>query len=321
MKIPQFVVSILGYFRYTELQAIGNIYGAVLTFFVNIIRSIGSSVIHSLPKNISSIQSLFIESAFAFLFLFLFFLKDIKSIVLTKKPILQILKSCCNITGTYFLFEGIRSLPLVIYSVLSLFSIFFAAIGAFLFFLEKPSKSIIFSIFLSIFGVVFITKFKIQNFSISLLFPIISAFFFSLGTLLSKKIAIFDSLRTSLFWCFLLQIIFLAIPVNSVWQPVNFDTLFKLSITSLSILVAMALAIQAESFSAIAFCAPFKTLRVLFSALLGLLFFNEVIQLHTLIGIFCIIISYIFVCKSSKEIISYYVRKMGKEAIKSEGKK
>jgi threonine/homoserine efflux transporter RhtA len=58
-------------------------------------------------------------------------------------------------------------------------------------------------------------------------------------------------------------------------------------------------------------------LRILFSAVLGLLFFNETISLLHFVGIISIVCSYVFICKNCGKTASYYIQKKGKQALQS----
>lgn len=314
MKIPSFIVKIFFKFGLTEIQSIGNIYGTVLAVFVTIMRSFSSSIIHGLPK-IPSIEILFIESIFAFLILILFTLKDLKKIVKTRAPRLQLLKAIANLIGTFLMFESLKNLNLAVSSVLSLSSIFFGVVGSFFVFSEKPKIGIIFSIFLTCFGVFFISDLNVGHLSYKFLYPISAAFFFSLSTMFSKEIALFDSLKTSLFFTFLFQIIFTFYPAYKIWESVNFNDAVFIFATAAIILLSLALSLQSDTFSALAFSAPFKCIRVVFAAMFGYMFFDENISLLSFIGIVLIIFSYLLLCKNNKEITSYYIQKRGKKAL------
>jgi drug/metabolite transporter (DMT)-like permease len=288
-----------------------------------------------MPRGINSIQLLFIESTFALaiLFVFSFFISEsnsfiiptkkqhndgqpkfsggiskIKRIVYTRKPVLQLAKGIANTAGTLFLFNSLKSLPLVVGSALSLSSIIFSVIGAAVFFAEKPKKEVWLATSLSLVGIMCLSH--AFEFSWALLYPIAASLCFSVGTLVSKELALFDSLLTSLFWILFLQIIFTA-PFIYFSSPFfsSIDT-FMLFITSVCIYAAFICGLQAEGFSALAITAPFKTIRVLFAALFGFIFFEEQISSKVFIGILCIVASYIFAYKNTHKTKSYFVRKL-----------
>ncbi|MDR0632922.1 MAG: hypothetical protein LBF84_02175 [Holosporales bacterium] len=85
----------------------------------------------------------------------------------------------------------------------------------------------------------------------------------------------------------------------------------------MSVLISLAFSIQSETFSAAAFSAPFKCLRIFFSAVLGFLFFSEKISFVHLVGIMSIVCSYVFICKNCGKTTSYYIQKKGRRALRS----
>lgn len=315
MQIPSLFIRIMNHLNYTSPQTIGNIYGALLSLFIMLIRTGGSSVIHSLPKSLHSIQILWIESSLIFVFLCLFFNRTLFTIIVTQKFWLQIAKAACNITGTFCLFEALKRLPLAISSTLSLSSILFSVIGSFLFFSEKLNMAIFIGILFAINGFILISGCEWSHFSMALCFPIIAAFFFSLSTLISKEIALFDSLKTSVFWLFFIQTIFTAIPSYIVWTPITYAEISRIAVTATILLLSIPLTLQSESFSAIAFLAPFKCTRILFSSFFGWLFFHETLSKYSWLGISLIVLSHIILWKNHGRIASYYIHKKGEQAL------
>jgi drug/metabolite transporter (DMT)-like permease len=315
MKIPKCVVLIFEKFNCSDVGAIGNLYGALLILLATMIKVFSSTIVHSFPKKIPSMQILFVESAFAIFFICAFNIKSLKNMVKTEKLSLQIFKAICNTLGTICLFEGLKRFSLVVNSTLSLFSTFFSVLGAYIFFSETMNRSIAAALFFYFTGVIFLSKFDSQISPMFLFFPIVAAFLFSVSSLISKKIALFDSLKTSLFWVFFLQTLFTVGPSIIVWQYINLLNVFYIFIIAVSVFLALALALQAENFSALAFSAPFKSIRVLFSALIGMFFFGEKVSFILLVGIFCIIFSYIFLCKNCRKTTPYCVMKIGENIL------
>lgn len=314
MKIPTSIISLFSRFNRRDLGTIGNIYGGSLIICVMIMRTIASTIVHSLSLN--CLQILFFESIGALLIIGILWGKQLRIIIKTQKPFLQSAKAISNIIGTYFLFKGLQSLPLAINSVLSLSSTFFGVIGAFLFFMEKPSLNIIFSLILSVFGFILISGFLWNKWTLFLLYPLISALCFSISTLISKRIALFDSVKTSLLWLFLLESIITVIPCALTWSHLLVRDYIRVLCLALLILASIPLTLKAESFASIAFLAPFKCTRVLCSAFFGWLFFSETLSPSMWLGVIAILFSYFILLRNSHRVPSYYILQKGKDVVK-----
>lgn len=311
MKIPSSVVKACNLLGCKKLQSIGNFYGAFLAVFVMLIRTSASSIVHHMPKNINSIEILFIESFFGLIILSIVFAGNLNEIIRTKKPFLQLLKSIANILGTVCLFQALKYLPLGLSSTLSLSSTIFGIIGSLILFSEKPNLGIIISVILSLVGFGFISGVVVKEYSFSLLYPLVAAFFFSISTLISKEIALFDSLKTSLFCLFLYQTILTAFPAYLVFEPISFTIFVNIFLISCILLLSIPLTLQSESFAALAFLAPFKSLRVFCSSLFGFVLFQEKLPSKVFWGVICIIFSYVLIMRNNSQISSYYIKKKG----------
>jgi drug/metabolite transporter (DMT)-like permease len=312
MMLPSFFVSFLKYFGCIKLESIGNIYGGCLVIFVSLLRTTSSSLIHGFPKTFPSLQLIFIESLFGLSFFILFFRKKTLELFKTRAFFLQFVKALTNICGTFFLFEGLRHLPLAISSLLSLSSIFFGILGAFLFFSEKPAPLLLFSLFLSLSGFSFLFHGSGGIFSWSSLYPIGAAACFSLSTLVSKKIALSDSLATSLLYIFSLQSVVTALPCFWSWQPMAIGHFEALAFTALVLALSVPLTLQAESFASIAFLMPFKPLRIVWALLLGWAFHQETLHIYDLCGGACVIASSSLALMNSSRTPSFYFRRRGR---------
>jgi drug/metabolite transporter (DMT)-like permease len=312
MKVPIAVVRLFMKLGFADIQSLGNVYGVCIASLGVLIRSIAASIIHYFPQNVTSVQLLFMQSVFALLMISFARRKSFKSLIKVKRFDLQLIHVCCSTTGTLLLFESLKRLPLMIGSVLSLSSIFFSVMGSFLFFSEKPTRRVVIAIMLSCAGLLWMSGANFGQFSWTLLLPMAASFFISCGVLMTKEIAIHDSLSTALFYTFLLQTTFLSIPGFLVWQGISLGQVFILGITAMCIFAGKACALQADSFSAVAFTAPFKTIKVVFSALIGLVFFKETISLRSFLSSCCIIVSYLLAYKDRGKVSSYYIKKGNK---------
>lgn len=311
MQIPPFFIRWVTRTHSVPMQTIGNLYGGALVLLITLLNTSSSSLVHGMPRGYHSFQLLFIEYIFCWGMFCLLFARSLKEIVRTRKPHLQCLRVVCNILGTFFLFEALKRLPLAINSALSLFSIVLSVLGSSLIFREKPNRMIIIGLAFALVGFLCLSRFHC-SFSNALYLPILAAMAFSTASLTAKKLALFDSLHTLVFWQFTLQVILCGILCVFVWKPVSAELIWRMGGTALIIFTSIPLTLQAESFAAMAFLAPFKCLRILFSTVFGWLFFSEKLAPYDWIGIACILLAHLVLVRQRNNITSYYIRSQKK---------
>lgn len=290
-----------------SIGAIGNLYGAALVVLVMVLRTGASAVIHGLPRSIGSLQLLFLESVFALFFLCGFFCVRCQfSLMRSRVPGLQCAAALCNVVGTWFLFEALKRLPLAISSALSLVSLTITVLGSCVLFGEKPSRGIVRGLVFTAFGIVGLTYSLVQPAG-AVFFPVAAACCFACASLVAKRIAVSDPLLTSVWWRFVWQVAFTALPTLFYWRPISFSSYAAVGATGLVVLISIPLTLQAESFAAMAFLAPFKCLRILCAAVWGSVFFGETLTLAELGGMACMVAAYYLLFKNRGSMRSYFL--------------
>jgi drug/metabolite transporter (DMT)-like permease len=278
----------------------GNIYGAVLILASAICSSIMNSLTRALPQNISAWEALFFKCLISLGILCVLRFKTLPTIIRTRNFSIQLLKGVCAAIGGWSLIASLQHLPLAEVSALSLSSALFTSLGGWIFYREKMRMHIIGGLILSGVGVGLIlgSSFKIASFY-SLL-PLLSAFAFSGSSLLVKKLSRADKSQTTLFYLMALTSFFALCPMLYTWVTPSGEDWFKLfGIGAFYILTQFCL-IEAYTYAAASFLAPFKFARFPFNVLAGVLLFLEWPPMMTLGGSLLIMSAYFWLLKSEK---------------------
>tara|TARA_B100001057_G_C22678627_1_gene882844 strand:- start:149 stop:715 length:567 start_codon:yes stop_codon:yes gene_type:complete len=166
----------------------------------------------------------------------------------------------------------------------SIFAIFFLK--------EKINIFSITAIFLGFIGVIFIIQPGFQDFSFYYLFPIYGAFTLALQSLLANK---YSSITTTLgFFVYGFIPITLVSFVLFLFDPlINYQLMFISSIAGLIALLGVYLVTYAFQNSQNHFSSIFALfyLQILWSLLIGIIFFNEYLNFFALLGAVLIVLS------------------------------
>jgi drug/metabolite transporter (DMT)-like permease len=273
----------------------------------------------TIMKHIFSFVSLYevylIRTLVSFIII-LFFLK------LTKRPIVfktqYPLLTFCRVILFFFGFSSFyisfTVLPLGVATALFFVTPFLITIFAKFFLKEQIGPRRWAAVIIGFIGVYIILNPDFSNFDYLSLLPILCAFCYSLSMIIIKKTSDKDSVYTQTFTFYFGAIIFSLIfyfligdgQYNTIDHPAsqfifrewfaNLETsiLFMFA-TGVTASVAFILLFKAYSIASPAVVSPFEYSILLWSSLSGWIFFNEIPNLQTIVGIFIIVISGIYI--------------------------
>ncbi len=277
------------------------------------------SVQDSLMKHIYSFVSLYevyLVRTLVSLIIILLFLK------LTKRPIVfktqYPLLTFCRVILFFFGFSSfyisLTIMPLATATALFFITPFLITIFASIFLKEEIGPRRWSAVIIGFIGVYIILNPDFSNFDYLSLTPILCAFCYSLSMIIIKKTSDKDSVYTQTFTFYLGAIIISSIfyfiigdgQYNTIDHPASqfifkeWFTNLKASMlfmiaTGITASVAFILLFKAYSIASPAVISPFEYSILLWSSLSGWIFFNEIPNLHTIVGIFIIVISGIYI--------------------------
>lgn len=255
-----------------------------------------SVCIKATGDHIPLFQVVFFRSFFALipLFFVIYFLK-LKLSTINKYP-LHLGRAVIGITAMSLFFISIRYVPLVEMQTISFSSVFFISILSVFFLGEKIGYRRIIAVIVGFIGVVIILNPGSAIFSNYSFLPLIASFFLSIAVIFLKKILLTNNniLSVWIFTAFCTVISLFFYDDTWIW-PQNYDLIFMVASGFLGFIAQICLTKSFQMADA-SLLAPLDFSSVIWSFLIGYIFFQEFITLNVLFGGLIIImsVSYIF---------------------------
>ena len=255
-----------------------------------------SVCIKATGDHIPLFQVVFFRNFFALipLFFVIYFLK-LKLSTINKYP-LHLGRAVIGITAMSLFFISIRYVPLVEMQTISFSSVYFISILSVFFLGEKIGYRRIIAVIVGFIGVVIILNPGSAIFSNYSFLPLIASFFLSIAVIFLKKILLTNNNILSVWiftaFCTVISLFF----YNDTWiWPQNYDLIFMVASGFLGFIAQICLTKSFQMADA-SLLAPLDFSSVIWSFLIGYIFFQEFITLNVLFGGLIIImsVSYIF---------------------------
>ena len=205
-----------------------------------------------------------------------------------------------------FTFIALKNITLPEYTTLNMSSPLIAVLLAIIFLKEKLNTYIIVSLFFGFIGVLFVIQPGFDSFNIYFLLVLLSAILITLTTTIVNK---YNTVTSSIgyfvyggiFTHLISWILFILNPLT-----INLKIFFLITFASILINLAIFLSIFAfkisQKYYASIFCLVY--LQIVWSSLIGIIFFNEYLNLIAYFGAFLIILSGIFSIPAQKKQLS-----------------
>ena len=255
-----------------------------------------SVCIKATGDHIPLFQVVFFRNFFALipLFFVIYFLK-LKLSTINKYP-LHLGRAVIGITAMSLFFISIRYVPLVEMQTISFSSVFFISILSVFFLGEKIGYRRIIAVIVGFIGVVIMLNLGSAICSNYSLLPLIASFFLSIAVIFLKKILLTNNniLSVWIFTAFCTVISLFFYDDTWIW-PQNYDLIFMVASGFLGFIAQICLTKSFQMADA-SLLAPLDFSSVIWSFLIGYIFFQEFITLNVLFGGLIIImsVSYIF---------------------------
>ena len=243
-----------------------------------------SVCIKATGDHIPLFQVVFFRNFFALipLFFVIYFLK-LKISTINKYP-LHLGRAVIGITAMSLFFISIRYVPLVEMQTISFSSVFFISILSVFFLGEKIGYRRIIAVIVGFIGVVIILNPGSAIFSNYSFLPLIASFFLSIAVIFLKKILLTNNniLSVWIFTAFCTVISLFFYDDTWIW-PQNYDLIFMVASGFLGFIAQICLTKSFQMADA-SLLAPLDFSSVIWSFLIGYIFFQEFITLNVLFG-------------------------------------
>jgi len=205
-----------------------------------------------------------------------------------------------------FTFIALKNITLPEYTTLNMSSPLIATLLAIFFLKEKLNTYIIISLFFGFIGVLFVIQPGFENFNIYFLLVLFGALLITISTTIVNKYNTVTSsmgyfIYAGIFTHLVSWILFILNPLT-----INFNIFLLITIASILINLAIFLSVFAfkisQKYYSSVFCLVY--LQIIWSSLIGIIFFNEYLNFIAYLGAFMIIISGIISIPAQKKQLS-----------------
>ena len=188
----------------------------------------------------------------------------------TRRPTLQLGRSFCQLASTSLYFIAVASVPLAKAAAIGFIAPFIVALLAWPLLGEKPQLRRMLAVAAAFAGVLVVIRPGDESFQAASLLILLSASFYALYQVLTRKVAPHDSAQTSTLWSAVVGSAVLTLVVPFVWvTPANLaDTLAFLALGGLATAGHYCVA-RAMSYGPAAVISPFQYWQIVGSVLMG----------------------------------------------------
>jgi drug/metabolite transporter (DMT)-like permease len=246
--------------------------------------SVMDATVKALAPNVGVLPALWARYAGQMLLVFLLVLPRLKTVVRTKYPKLQFLRSLLLMSATACFFTGLSLIPLSDAAALMSTNPVLITLGAAVFLGERLGVRRIAGIVAAMIGALIIIRPGSDVFSAAALFPLGAAVCYSAYALLTRRVGADEDVWTSLFYTGFVGTVLLSLLVPFQWQtPSATDVALMLTVAIAGTTGQLAL-IQAFTKGEAAMLAPYSYTGLAFAAFWGVVFFSEIPDFWTIIG-------------------------------------
>lgn len=246
--------------------------------------SIMDATVKALAPKVGVLPALWARYAGQMLLVFVLVLPRLKTVVRTKYPKLQFLRSLLLMSATACFFTGLSLIPLSDAAALMSTNPVLITLGAAVFLGEKLGVRRIAGIVAAMIGALIIIRPGSDVFSAAALFPLGAAVCYSAYALLTRRVGADEDVWTSLFYTGFVGTVLLSILVPFQWQSPTASDVGLMIIVAMAGTTGQLALIQAFSKGEAAMLAPYSYTGLAFAAFWGVVFFAEIPDLWTVVG-------------------------------------
>lgn len=240
--------------------------------------------VKALAPRIGVLPTLWARYAGQMLFVLVLIAPRIRSVVRTRYPKLQFLRSVLLMGATGFFFTSLSLIPLSDAAALMAVNPVLITLGAALFLGEALGLRRITGIVIAMIGALIIIRPGSAVFSPAALLPLAGAVCYSAYALLTRRVGPDEDVWTSLFYTGLVGTFLLSVLVPFAWVPPDGTALLLMGLVALFGTIGQLLIIRSFSTGEAAMLAPYSYVGLIFASLWGALLFNELPDFWTIIG-------------------------------------
>lgn len=208
----------------------------------------------------------------------------LRTVMRTRQPGQQFLRSVLLLSATAFFFTGLSLIPLADASALMALNPVLITLGAALFLGEHLGLRRVAGVIVALIGALIIIRPGSEVFSFHALLPLAAAICYSAYSLITRRLGPDEDVWTSLFYTGLVGTVLLTIAVPFAWQPPDAIAWGLMALIIVFGTVAQLALIRAFSLGEASMLAPYAYTGLVFAVLWGATLFAEFPDFWTIVG-------------------------------------
>jgi len=262
----------------------GNVRGSLIVLVASMVSVVMSALIKQVGQNIPVVEILFIRQLLVLLIISPVILRNLDTVFTTNVFRLHFTRSLFSVVAMFTGFTAVVHLPLAEVTAISFVRTLFTTILAIFFLKEVVGIRRWSSVVIGFVGVLVIVRPDSDNINAYAMLALISALFVSGINIVMRKLSQIDNPSTIMTYQSIFVTLVMAVPTVFLWVTPTFEeAVFVLLIGGLMSMMQW-LFIQAFKAGEAAAIAPMEYARLIFAAVIGIIFFAEVPTAWTLSG-------------------------------------
>jgi len=242
-------------------------------------------LVRKASATLSNEMVVFMRNLMALVFVMpIFIVRNGMSGMKTDKPLFHILRGVAGLSAMYCYFYSLAHMKLAEAVLLSYTSPLFIPIIALIWLKEPVSRTIRSAVFIGFMGVIFILKPGFGIFQPVALIALIAAMFASLAMVTIRRMSDSEPPGRIVLIYSLLTTLISSIPLVWAWETPQKSTLIILVLLGIVAMTGQFLLTKGYSLAPAAQVGPFIYSTVVFAAIFGWFFWDEALDLYTLLG-------------------------------------
>ena len=262
----------------------GNVQGSLIALLASLISVLMTSLIKHVGQSIPVVEILFIRQILVLVIISPVILKNIDTVFKTKVFRFHVLRGSISVIAMLTGFTAVVHLPLAEVTAISFVRTLFTTILAILFLKEVVGVRRWSSVIVGFIGVMVIVRPEPENINAYALLAIASAFFVSSINIVMRKLSQIENSSTIMVYQSIIVTLAMAGPAIYLWVMPTWDEVFFIVVIGSLMSLMQWIFIQAFKVGEAAAIAPMEYSRLLYAAVIGIVFFAEVPTLWTLGG-------------------------------------
>jgi drug/metabolite transporter (DMT)-like permease len=273
-----------------------NLRGALWMIAASAVYSVQALTVKTLGQSLDPFEIAFFRCVFG-LIAVLPFLQGVRGLTISGNPWMHVLRSVVGVSGMFCGFYAVTHLPLATATAISFTKPLFLIVLAVFFLGEVVRWRRWTATAVGFLGVLIVARPGTEAFSFAMVVALLGSFFIADVAVLVKKLSQTDRNVTILFYFGVITTIVSAIPAFFVWQmPVGIEWPLLVAI-GITAALGQYLSLRSFRIAEATAVMPFDYTRLLFAGLFGYMFFAEVPDGWTLLGIAVLIASTLYIAQ------------------------